>query len=128
MAQCHLVGALGCCAAATEPRLSARLLGASENLRAEVDASINAGLAAPLARAAATATAALGAARFAAEFAAGRRLDRRGAVRLAPREAPPRSAPPTGQGHGGTILAGAKPTSRGWWPTAWATRRSARER
>ncbi|MDT5029771.1 MAG: hypothetical protein QOE61_6951, partial [Micromonosporaceae bacterium] len=52
VAQCYLLGALGCCAAASgEPRLAAQLLGATENVRAEAGASINVGLAPALARA-----------------------------------------------------------------------------
>ena len=42
VAQCYLVGALGCCAATNrEPRLAAELLGAMENLRAEIGASVH---------------------------------------------------------------------------------------
>jgi hypothetical protein len=43
VAQCHLIGALGCCAArAREPRLAAQLFGAMENLRAEAGGTHNA--------------------------------------------------------------------------------------
>ncbi len=50
VAQCHLLGALGCCAAGSrEPRLAAQLFGAMENLRAEAGATINAGMAPTLA-------------------------------------------------------------------------------
>ncbi|HKT05279.1 MAG TPA: NB-ARC domain-containing protein, partial [Rugosimonospora sp.] len=88
VAQCYLIGALGCCAAgAREPRLAAQLLGAMENLRAEVGATLNAGMAPAFAYATASVTAALGRARFGSEFAAGQRLSRDAAVRLALREA-----------------------------------------
>ncbi len=84
VAQCYLLGALGCCAAGSgETRLAARLFGAMENLRAEVGASINVGLAPALAQARAAVTAALGPARFDAEFEAGRRMSPDAAARLA---------------------------------------------
>ena len=41
VAICYLVGALGCCAAANrQPQLAAKLLGAMENLRAEIGAGL----------------------------------------------------------------------------------------
>jgi DNA-binding CsgD family transcriptional regulator len=87
VAQCYLLGALGCCAAGSgEPKLAAQLLGATENLRAEAGASIHAGLAPALARATKSATVALGAAKFEAEFTAGRHLTRVTAARIALRE------------------------------------------
>src|SRR5581483_10969133 len=68
VAQCHLLGALGCCAAGSrEPRLAARLFGATETLRAEAGAAINAAIAPALTRATASVTAALGPARFGTE-------------------------------------------------------------
>ena len=94
VAQCHLLGALGCCAATgRQPRLAAQLFGATENLRAEAGASISAGLAPALARATAQATAALGASRYQTEFAAGQQLGRDAAARLALGEAEPSAAP-----------------------------------
>ncbi|WP_422769815.1 helix-turn-helix transcriptional regulator [Plantactinospora sp. WMMC1484] len=87
VAQCYLVGALGCGAAADrQPRLAAELLGAMEQLRTEIGATVHPSMATPLARATRTATAALGAARFAAAHDAGRHLGRDAAVRLALRE------------------------------------------
>jgi DNA-binding CsgD family transcriptional regulator len=88
LAQCYLVGALGCCAAASrEPRLAARLLGAMDNLRAQVGASINAGWAPALEQATTTVTTALGRSAFESEFTAGQRMGRDAAARLALREA-----------------------------------------
>jgi DNA-binding CsgD family transcriptional regulator len=90
LAQCYLLGALGCCAAGSrEPRLAARLFGAMENLRAEVGATINAGMAPAFAHATQAVTATLGQSKFEAEFTAGRRLSRDAAARLALREAAP---------------------------------------
>jgi predicted ATPase/DNA-binding CsgD family transcriptional regulator len=87
LAQCYLLGALGCCAAASrEPRLAAQLFGAMENLRAEVGATVNAGMAPAFAGATQSVTATLGQARFAAEFLAGQQLSRDTAARLALRE------------------------------------------
>ncbi len=84
----YQIGALGCRAAAkNEPRLAARLLGATENLRAEVGGSVNAIVAPFLAQASRSATAALGQSRFDAEFNAGTRLSREAAVGLALGEA-----------------------------------------
>ncbi|MGC9670052.1 ATP-binding protein [Planosporangium sp. 12N6] len=93
VAQCHLLGALGCCAAASrESRLAARLLGAMESLRGEAGARINAGMAPALTQATTSVTAALGPATFGAEFTAGQQLSREAAVRLALRELPPPAA------------------------------------
>jgi predicted ATPase/DNA-binding CsgD family transcriptional regulator len=87
VAQCYLVGALGCCAAANrEPRLAAKLLGAMENLRAEIGASVHSSMAPALAKATRSATAALGVATFGSAYQAGRQLSRDAAVRLALRE------------------------------------------
>jgi DNA-binding NarL/FixJ family response regulator len=84
VAQFHLLGGLSCCAAGSrEPRLAARLLGATDSLRTEAGASINAGMAPALAKATTSVTAALGPVRFAAEFNAGRQLSRDAAARLA---------------------------------------------
>lgn len=104
LAQCYLIGALGCCAAGTrEPRLAAQLFGAMENLRAEVGATINASLAPALAEATATVTAQLGRSSFETEFRAGRQLSRAAAARLALREAAP-AAPAKSDQHGAGIL------------------------
>lgn len=93
VAQCHLIGALACCAARSrEPRLAAQLFGAVENLRAEAGATINAGMAPALAQARTSVTAALGPSKFATEFNAGQQLSRDAAARLALGEA----APPAG--------------------------------
>jgi DNA-binding CsgD family transcriptional regulator len=90
VAQCHLIGALGCCAArAHEPRLAAQLFGAMENLRAEAGGTHNAGMAPALARARTSVTAALGPSKFETEFKAGQQLSRDAAARLALREAAP---------------------------------------
>jgi DNA-binding NarL/FixJ family response regulator len=90
VAQCHLIGALGYCAAeGREPRLAAQLLGAMDSLRAEAGASLNAGMAPALAKAQTSVTATLGPSRFAAEFSAGRQLSRDAAARLALGEAAP---------------------------------------
>jgi predicted ATPase/DNA-binding CsgD family transcriptional regulator len=100
VAQCHLIGALGCCAARSrEPRLAAQLFGAMENLRAEAGATINAGMAPALVQATTSVTAALGPPKFATEFQVGQQLSRDAVVRLALGEA----APPTvaASDHGG---------------------------
>ena len=99
VAQCYLVGALGCRAAADEePRTAAELLGAMENLRAEIGAGVHPSMAPALARATRSATAALGAATFGSSHDAGRRLGWDAAVRLALREtaagAPPVASDP----------------------------------
>jgi predicted ATPase/DNA-binding CsgD family transcriptional regulator len=88
VAQCYLVGALGCCAAANRnPRLAAELLGAMENLRAEIGAGVHPSMAPALTQATRSATAALGVATFGSAYHAGRQLSRDAAVRLALREA-----------------------------------------
>jgi len=87
LAQCYLLGALGCCAGSREPRLAARLFGAMENLRAEVGATVNAGLAPALAHATSAVTTLLGRATFDSEFTTGQQLRRDAAARLALREA-----------------------------------------
>jgi predicted ATPase/DNA-binding CsgD family transcriptional regulator len=94
VAQCHLLGGLGCCAARSrEPRLAAQLFGAMENLRAEAGATINAGMAPALAQATTSVTAALGPSKFATEYRAGQQLSRDAAASLALREtAPPAAA------------------------------------
>jgi len=90
VAQCHLIGGLGCCAAmAREPRLAAQLFGTMENLRAEAGATLNAGMAPALAQATASVRTALGPAKFDTEFKAGQRLSRDAAARLALGEAAP---------------------------------------
>lgn len=90
LAQCYLLGALGCCAAGSaDPRLAAQLFGAMENLRAEVGATINAGMAPAFADATRAVTATLGRARFESEFTAGQRLSRDTATRLALGETTP---------------------------------------
>jgi predicted ATPase/DNA-binding CsgD family transcriptional regulator len=103
VAQFHLIGGLGCCAArAREPRRAAQLLGAMENIRAEAGATINAGMAPALTQAVASVTAVLGQSSFDAEFAAGKRLSRDAAATLALGEPGPASA---GQAdHGGGVL------------------------
>jgi predicted ATPase/DNA-binding CsgD family transcriptional regulator len=104
VAQFHLLGGLACCAAGSrEPRLAARLLGATDGLRTEAGASINAGMAPPLAKATTSVTAALGPARFAAEFNAGRQLSRDAAARLALGEP---AAAPAAAGHDGAGILG----------------------
>jgi predicted ATPase/DNA-binding CsgD family transcriptional regulator len=87
VAQCYLVGALGCCAVANRnPRLAAELLGAMENLRTDIGASVHPSMAPALIEATRSAGAALGEAAFSAAYDAGRQLDRDAAVRLALRE------------------------------------------
>jgi predicted ATPase/DNA-binding CsgD family transcriptional regulator len=104
VAQCHLIGALGCCAAGSrEPRLAAQLFGAMENLRAEAGASINAGMAPTLAQARTSVAATLGQPKFATEFRAGQQLSRDGAARLALREADPPAAVASDHGRAGIL-------------------------
>jgi len=103
VAQCYLLGALGCCAAPGEPRLAAQLLGAMESRRAEVGASIHRGMTAPLAQATASAKAALGPTRFEAEFGAGQRLSREAAARLALREDAPTAGGSSDPGGAGVL-------------------------
>jgi predicted ATPase/DNA-binding CsgD family transcriptional regulator len=99
VAQCYLVGALGCCAAANrEPRLAAELLGAMENLRAEIGAGVHPSMAPTLIEATRTATGALGSAKFGAAYDAGRQLSRDAAVRLALHETA--AAAPTAESNG----------------------------
>jgi DNA-binding CsgD family transcriptional regulator len=104
VAQCHLLGALGCCAAGSrEPRLAAQLFGAVENLRAEAGATINAGMAPALAQATTSVTAALGPSRFATEFQAGQQLSRDAAARLALGEAAPSTVAASDHGSAGVL-------------------------
>jgi predicted ATPase/DNA-binding CsgD family transcriptional regulator len=104
VAQCHLLGALGCCAARSrEPRLAAQLFGAVENLRAEAGATINAGMAPALAQATTSVTAALGPSRFATEFQAGQQLSRDAAARLALGEAAPPTVAASDHGSAGVL-------------------------
>ncbi|WP_218938546.1 ATP-binding protein [Modestobacter altitudinis] len=102
VAQCYLLGGLGCCAAGSrEPRLAAQLFGAAESARAEAGATMNAGMTAALAQAAAEVRAALGPARYATQLTAGQRLGRDAASRLALREAaPPAEAAPQSDSDG----------------------------
>lgn len=104
VAQCYLLGGLGCCAAqAREPVVAARLFGAMEMLQKEAGAALNAGITRALTPAAAKAATMLGSARFAAEAAAGRSLGRLAAVQLALQEKlPPMS--PSARGASGTPL------------------------
>jgi predicted ATPase/DNA-binding CsgD family transcriptional regulator len=103
VAQIHLLGALGCCAAGSgDPRPAARLFGAMENLRAEVGAGLNAGMAPVLAQATTSVAAALGSVEFETEFTAGRQLGRDAAARLALGDAAP--ATPVPSDNGGRIL------------------------
>ena len=95
VAQCYLLGGLGCCASRRrEPRLAARLFGAMETLSEEAGATLNTGIRRALAPATATTAAALGPSRFASETAAGRSLGRAAAVQLALGENTPSSDPP----------------------------------
>jgi predicted ATPase/DNA-binding CsgD family transcriptional regulator len=104
VAQCHLIGGLGCCAARSrEPRLAARLFGAMENLRAEAGATINAGMAPALAQATALVTAALGPSAFAMEFQAGQKLSRDAAARLALGDAAPPPVAASDHRHAGVL-------------------------
>ncbi len=94
VAQCYLLGCLGCCASRRrQPRLAARLFGAMETLREEAGVTLNAGICRALAPATATTAAALGASRFASETAAGRSLGRAAAVQLALGENTPSPEP-----------------------------------
>jgi DNA-binding CsgD family transcriptional regulator len=104
VAQCHLLGGLGCCAAGSrQPRLAAQLLGAMENLRAEAGASINAGMAPVLAQARTSVTATLGQSKFKMEFKAGQELSRDAAARLALGEADPPAAAASDHGSAGVL-------------------------
>jgi predicted ATPase/DNA-binding NarL/FixJ family response regulator len=104
VAQCHLLGVLGCCAAGSrEPRLAAQLFGAAENLRAEAGAAINGGLAPALAQATTLVTAALGPSRFATEFTAGQQLSRDAAAGLALGEAAPAAGAPSAHRSAGVL-------------------------
>jgi predicted ATPase/DNA-binding CsgD family transcriptional regulator len=104
VAQCHLIGALGCCAARSrEPRLAAQLFGAMENLRAEAGATINAGMAPALAQATTSVTAALGPSKFATEFQTGQQLSRDAAARLALGEAAPPTIAASDHGSAGVL-------------------------
>jgi DNA-binding CsgD family transcriptional regulator len=104
VAQCHLIGGLGWCAARSrEPRLAAQLFGAMENLRVEAGASINVGMAPALAQATTSVTEALGPSRFAADFKAGQQLSRDAAARLALREAAPPAAAASAQPGAGVL-------------------------
>ena len=92
VAQCYLVGALGCCAATTgEPRRAARLLGAMETLRAEIGAAVHPAMAPALTEARALLDG------HASDEHTGRRLTRAAAVRLALRDPAP---PPADAGPG----------------------------
>ena len=87
VAQCYLVGALGCCAAVNrESQRAAELLGAMEHLRVDIGARVHPSMAPALTDATRSATAALGAQRFGSAHATGRQLNRDAAVRLALRE------------------------------------------
>ena len=104
VAQCHLLGGLGCSAAgAREPRLAAQLFGAMENLRAEAGARINTGMAPVLAQATASVKTTLGASKFGTEFAAGQQLSREAAVRLALGEATPPAVAASDHGSAGVL-------------------------
>jgi DNA-binding CsgD family transcriptional regulator len=104
VSQCHLIGALGCCAAGKrEPRLAAQLFGAMENLRAEAGARINVGMAPTLEKGRTSVATALGPSKFETEFQAGRRLSRDAAARLALREATPAAAAATDPGSAGVL-------------------------
>lgn len=109
VAQCYLLGVLGCCAAQSrEPRLAARLLGAMENLRTEAGASIHAGLAPAVAKATTAVTAELGSSRFRSEFTAGQQLSRDAAARLAFHETAPSAV--TASDHASTGVLGQRET------------------
>jgi predicted ATPase/DNA-binding CsgD family transcriptional regulator len=104
VAQCHLLGALACCAAGSrEPLLAAQLFGVTENLRAEAGATINAGMAPALAQATTSVTAALGPSKFETQFKAGQQLSRDAAARLALREAAPPAAAASDHRAGGVL-------------------------
>jgi len=84
VAQFYLVGALGCRAAVSgEPRLAARLLGASETMRIEAGANVTRFFAPFLAQAKESAISVVGASKFEAEFSAGKGLSRCAAIGLA---------------------------------------------
>ena len=84
VAQFHLVGGLGCGAAAVgEPRLAAQLFGACERLRVETGADANVILTAVMTGAKEEVRAVLGSTVFEGECAAGALLNRDSAVRLA---------------------------------------------
>ena len=95
VAQCYLVGALGCAAAQREPRLAAELLGAMETLRAEIGAGLHPSMAPALTGATRSVAATLGAAKFGSAYHAGRKLSREAAVRLALRETTTAAPAPT---------------------------------
>ncbi|GLZ01224.1 LuxR C-terminal-related transcriptional regulator [Actinoplanes sp. NBRC 103695] len=102
VAQCYLLGALGCCAAADRrPQPAAKLLGAMESLRAEIGATVLPSVAPALALATRSATAALGVATFNSAYHAGRQLSREAAVRLALRA--PIATAPAVQSNPGTL-------------------------
>jgi DNA-binding CsgD family transcriptional regulator len=104
VAQCNLLGGLVCCAEGSgEPQLAAQLLGAMENLRAEVGGSVNAGFAPALTRATTSVTAVLGPSRFGSEFRVGQQLSRAAAVRLALRDAAPATVAASGHGNAGVL-------------------------
>jgi predicted ATPase/DNA-binding CsgD family transcriptional regulator len=109
--QAYLLGALGCCAAAQhKPPLAARLLGASEALRARTGADLNPLLAPLLAHARSASTSALGDTRFEAEFHTGANLSDDAALALALGEAS-RATPdraPTGAPAGAVVTPLAK--------------------
>lgn len=87
VAQCYLLGGLGCCAVRTgDHRRGAQLFGAMEVLCTEAGATLNAGLVRVLTPATAAATKVLRPEGFASAVAAGRRLGRVNAVGLALRD------------------------------------------
>jgi predicted ATPase/DNA-binding CsgD family transcriptional regulator len=84
VAQSYLLGALGCCAAASgEARLAAQLLGAAEATRIETGANIVGFFAPFLTQARESALAALGASLFEVELSAGRGMNRGAAIGFA---------------------------------------------
>ncbi|HEV2376898.1 MAG TPA: LuxR C-terminal-related transcriptional regulator [Streptosporangiaceae bacterium] len=84
VAQFHLVYACGCHATLSgRPALGAKLFGAADTMRSEVDAQVMQFAAPFMDRVRQDAAAALGAAKYAAELEAGKRLDRDAAVGLA---------------------------------------------
>lgn len=108
VAQCHLLGGLGCCAAASrDPRLAAQLFGAMENLRAQAGASVNPGMALAFAQTTTAVKATLGTSRFGVEFRAGKQLSRDAATRLALRETAPTT--PTASPRGSAEVLGRRP-------------------
>jgi len=89
-----VLDALGCLAARSgDARTAARLLGASESVRAGAGANLIGFLAPVVAEARDRTIAKLGASRFEAEFEAGRRLRREDAIALALEEPAPASKP-----------------------------------